>query len=613
MRYSLVITILLIVIIPQPLIAAGTESQSRIQPSLEDYRYQRDLYVFLTGNYLSLPEFRDDFSDASIRNKALILRRLSDIRMRGKGDYSAFSEPLSVDTPFQISLLGASFETKEYEETLALSKIFDSGAARYFEGMSLLRLDRLGEARAALLKVPADDIFYPFARITLAQTAIMDKNLSKAEWYLKDILLHPSAKREGIGDRVHLLLGQLLFERGLYTGAIDEFSKVPFDSPLFGEAVIGQAWGMVRLNDCKRAIPILAGMNLYPPYDAVRKDALTILGYCYIETGMRSDARGHYQELLDSIADTEERLGEMIRDKTTAQRYAALLLKGESSSLTDEERHYLSTFKDVPALSALLSEYRALQILKKGFLEKEKEVEEKDAYIGNKINGLMELLTKIEGDVNQPKSILREIRERERQPLPRSIAVEERFGTGMSYYANMLCNYWEQALGRKVSSETRRLVFFIMLDWYRAGSPECSTPLFICHITNFTITFLPYQWSSTAEVRETPEQIREIAGIIEAIGNDLTNTRQGKKTRFELMLPGIREKVSVKTEEDRKALKKLQKIREKANNNLLEAEKGLEKTVAGVEKYITERFVKDRYELADFKAGITAGLDVPKR
>lgn len=602
MRYFLILTVILIAAYPKPLLADEIRPVAGVWSYMENYRYQRDLYLFLTGNHLSLPEFRDDFFDPSTRNKDLVLRRLSDIRMQDKGNYPGFSEPLSVDTPFQISLLDASYKTRDYEETLALSKIFDSGAARYFEGMSLLRLDRPKEARTALLKVPADDTFYPYARITLAQATIIDKNLREAEGYLKYILSHPSAKREGIDDRAHLLLGQLLFERGSYTESMDEFSKVPFDSPLFGEAIVGQTWGMLRLNDCGRVIPILEGMNLYPPSDAVRRDALAILGYCYMEAGTLRQVKGHYQRLLNSIAATEERLGEMIRDRSISQRYAALLLKGEPSSLTNEDRHYLSAFEDDPAFSSLSMEYRSLQMLKKGFLEKEVEAMEKEAYIGNRISGLTERATKIEEDINRSVSILKEIRRRRKQ----RINIErEKSGIAVTYFADMLINYWEQTLGRKVSVEAKQLVLLIMRDWVDAGSPDCRSPFFICNIVSFV--------NPMSRVDERPEQVSEIVGIIEAIGNDLTNMRHGKKSRFELMLPDVREKVSKKIEEDRKTLKRLQKIREEAKNNLLEAEKGLEKTQAGLERYITERFVKAKYELADFKAGITAGLDVPKR
>lgn len=602
MRYFLILTVILIAAYPKPLLADDTGPRAGVRQYLEDYRYQRDLYLFLSEKYISLPEFRDDFSDPSIRNKNLVLHRLSDIRMQDKGNYPGFSEPLSVDTPFQISLLDASYKTKEYEETLSLSKIFGSGAARYFEGISLLRLDRLGEARAALVKVPADDNFYPYARITMAQAAIMDKNLREAEGYLKNILLHPSAKRGGIDDRAHLLLGQLLFEKGLYTEAIDEFSKVPFDSPLFGEAIVGQTWGMLRLNDCGRVISILEGMNLYPSYDALRRDALAILGYCYMEAGTLSQVREHYQRLLTTIAAREGRLEEIIRDKSISQRYAALLFKGGPSSLTDEERHYLSVFEDDPVLSSLLMEYRSLQTLKKGFGEKEMEAMEREAYIENRISGLTERAAKIEEDINISNTILKEIRRRGKQPIR---AERERFGITVTYFADMLINYWEQTLGRKVSGEAKQLVLLIMRDWVDAGTPDCRNPFFICNIVNSV--------NPMGRVDERPEDVPEIVGIIEAIGNDLINMRHGKKSRFELMLPDTREKVRKKIEEDRKALKRLQKIREEIKSNLLEAEKGLDKTVGGVERYITERFVKARYELADFKAGITKGLDVPKR
>jgi hypothetical protein len=80
------------------------------------------------------------------------------------------------------------YKMREYEEVIPLGKLLNSGASRYFEGMSLLQLNRLEEATSALSKVSAGDGFYPYAMISLAQIAVMKRDLKAAEGYLKRAL-----------------------------------------------------------------------------------------------------------------------------------------------------------------------------------------------------------------------------------------------------------------------------------------------------------------------------------------------------------------------------------------------------------------------------------------
>ncbi|MDO8445764.1 MAG: tetratricopeptide repeat protein [Deltaproteobacteria bacterium] len=571
------------------------------QSPLEEQQYQRALYLFRTGDYLSSSELSKGLLNTPLKerdkDKALLLLRLSDLKMQVREDYLNFTgQSPSLDIYLQSILLDTLYKMREYEEVMPLGKLLNSGASRYFEGMGLLQLNNLEEATVALSKVSAGDRFYPYAMISLAQIEVMKQDLKAAEGYLKGLLSSPSIKGDGLTERARILLGQVLFERGLFPEAVKEFSRVSLDSPLYGEAAIGQAWSLMRRGDYKRVIPTLKLIKSYPPYDAVEREAMMILGYCFLKLGRVEEAREHYQQLLDNINLTEGRLEEMIDDSSIRQRYTSILLEG-ASSLTGEEQYYLSVIKSDPTISDISREYEALATLKTAFFKKERESAEKEAYLGNKISGLEERLRKIEEGTDRSKRILLAIKGKEGQRF----SIEGFDMNDITYFATNTFSYWEWTLGRKVDDETKRLVILIMRYWIESGRPECRNPLYICHILSF---FNP-MW----KMEEKPEEIRDIIWIIERISNDLMNIRKGEKTHFESMLPGAREKVSEIISRDKENIKKLGEIREKLRKSIQETGKGSEESLASLEMRINERLLKNRYELTDFKASITTWLD----
>lgn len=594
MRFLRLATILLLVLFSRPLMAIA-------QSPLEEQQYQRALYLFRTGDYLSSSELSKGLLNTPLKerdkDKALLLLRLSDLKMQVREDYLNFTgQSPSLDIYLQSILLDTLYKMREYEEVMPLGKLLNSGASRYFEGMGLLQLNNLEEATVALSKVSAGDRFYPYAMISLAQIEVMKQDLKAAEGYLKGLLSSPSIKGDGLTERARILLGQVLFERGLFPEAVKEFSRVSLDSPLYGEAAIGQAWSLMRRGDYKRVIPTLKLIKSYPPYDAVEREAMMILGYCFLKLGRVEEAREHYQQLLDNINLTEGRLEEMIDDSSIRQRYTSILLEG-ASSLTGEEQYYLSVIKSDPTISDISREYEALATLKTAFFKKERESAEKEAYLGNKISGLEERLRKIEEGTDRSKRILLAIKGKEGQRF----SIEGFDMNDITYFATNTFSYWEWTLGRKVDDETKRLVILIMRYWIESGRPECRNPLYICHILSF---FNP-MW----KMEEKPEEIRDIIWIIERISNDLMNIRKGEKTHFESMLPGAREKVSEIISRDKENIKKLGEIREKLRKSIQETGKGSEESLASLEMRINERLLKNRYELTDFKASITTWLD----
>lgn len=589
MRFLRLATILLLVLFSRPLMAMD-------QSPLEEQQYQRALYLFRTGDYLSTSELSKGLLNTPLkeRDRVLLLLRLSDLKMQTREDYlNLTGQAPSLDIYFQSMLLDTLYKMREYEEVIPLGKLLNSGASHYFEGMSLLQLNRLEEATVALSKVSAGDRFYPYAVISLAQIEVMKRDLKAAEGYLKGLLSSPSIKGDGLNERVHILLGQVLFERGLFPEAVKEFSQVSLDSPLYAEAAIGQAWSLMRQGDYKRVIPILKLIKLYPPYDAVEREAMMILGYCFLKLGWVEEAREHYQQLMGNINLTEGRLEEMIGDSSIRQRYTSILLEGASSS-TGEEQYYLSVIKSDPTISDILREYEALAILKTAFLRKEREAAEKEAYIWNRISGLEERLRKIEEEASQTKNILLSIMGKMKKRPSGELGVNE-----LTYFVDEIGKYWKEATGHEASNEARRLILLVMMDWVERGRPECSSPFYICQILNIFVR--------KAEINL--KDMRETAKIIEAIEKDVTKIRKKENTGVESLYLDAREKVGTKIKKDKENIKKLGEIREKLRKSIQETEKGSEESLASLEMRIKERLLKNRYELTDFKASITTWLD----
>ncbi len=63
----------------------------------------------------------------------------------------------------------------------------------------------------------------------------------------------------------------------------------------------------------------------------------------------------------------------------------------------------------------------------------------------------------------------------------------------------------------------------------------------------------------------------------------------------------------------REDLKELGMIKERLNKDIKDTERALDETMNRLDNHVTERFTKIKYELADFKDDIIAGMDSVKK
>jgi tetratricopeptide (TPR) repeat protein len=603
MRIIYLIYVILFILFARPLLAANTQPPPKFSLSFDEYRYQRALYAFLTGDHITLSKLTTYLAEASSKekNKVLLIHSLSGInKIYPPADYPTFNANIQPkDMPELLQFLDTVYMIGNYERSLSLSReLGNDAAARYFEGMSLLRLNRLEEAAVALTKIQKDDKFYPYARIALVQIEIMRQRLGNntVEENLREILSLPTINEE-LSERIHILLGQILFEKRLFADALNEFLKVPYKGRFYREAALGQIWSLIKLDSCGDTIPLLKEIKSSAFYDDIEQDAAIIEGHCYFNLGEVKKAADHFLILSKAYMASQERLEQLINDKSLRNRYTNLLLEETTALLTKEEQYYLAELRSAPDISVQLEEHKFLNTLKNGFVEKEKDIVDKGIYTENTTQGLKEILRKRGEDFGRLKNLILAVRKAEQNTVKQPFMMK----TDKDFFASTeerIVAQWPKILNRNITEEEKMMVKLILQE--QLTTTECPDSTLICPIMPDVI---PHKRKYKVD------QTKAAMISLEAIGKDMANIQNGEQIGFEKRFATIRAKINKRIEKNNGTISKLEGLREEVRKYVVATEQGLEKNRARLDNSIVQSFIKIKYDMENFNTRIIAGLD----
>lgn len=565
--------------------------------SFEKYRSQSLLYLFLTDDLQSLIDASSD-ATASPDERELIqfFSQLQGLQFLQKEEVkNHVPERLYLDVASLRKLQGIAYENGRYDESLALSRLLpEKREARYREGLSLYGLKKQDEAESILTGVPPDDPYYPYAVIYLAQKKVEKQNLSGAEDYIRQLLAHSPMAGDRLSERSRLLLGQVLFEKGLYSDAFREFMSIKSDSLFYKDALSGQAWCYIKLGDYEKAAYLLEKMDKGGPSE---QEIRLTLGYCYIKLNKLLRAKELFDGLLTNLNSDEREITRIIEDKSLRKRYTSILLKEDPRPATEDERRYLSYLNMDPAIKEMALKGAYLGSLKARFLAIAKEVEDDNIYLENITNNLNETVGRIEEKIK----LLKDAFLSANVPLePNESASAENQGD-IDDYASNLYGTWGYIAEPKVSNETKYVAKLILREFIKDPQSRCFDDVIVCHIANF---------ASFGKGYFDKSDIRKIAELLDSIVTDLKSVRSGNSIILEGFLPGIRDKVNRKVEVFAERLNALKEVEAEAHKNIDDAERGIETFRGMLDSRILQDFVKAKYELGDFKARIIAGINI---
>ncbi|MEK7773497.1 MAG: hypothetical protein AAB307_04050, partial [Deltaproteobacteria bacterium] len=415
----------------------------------------------------------------------------------------------------------------------------------------------------------------------------MRQNYEEAEKRLGGLISLSAAKAPHINEKAHVLLAQLLFEKGLYAEALNQFMNIPSSSRLYRESLAGQAWCLVKLKEYGSAIPLLKEIKTALPYDRVEQDAQILLGVCYIKLGLSKQLTEHFHSLLDAFSAGEKSLNRLINDGAARKTYISILAYKNLRPSNREELIYSSYLSSDPGINTLVNAYNTIKTLGAGFASKEIKTLELENYINNSNESLGDLAGVMDQKIKRTKDLLllmekrrdekEKLRSALRQNLPYFTVIEKNI-----FYR------WKAALKREPTDEAKRLVRIILQEWAEQDDMECLSSPVICHVINFLNSDTP---------KETPEEIKEIAGILEMEGNDAVGVKNGSQTGFEKTFAGIKEKIRKRIDKNKNSIKELKGLRADISKNITQTRAAEDEVTAMLDTRIKGKFIKSKYEL----------------
>jgi len=577
------------------------------------YQYQLAIYLLLSGDYLSSSQVSDELLNSALRDRSNLLLRLSDNKLfYTSRNYPTFAADInSSNMPDLIPVLDVCYKMKQYEECLRLTKnVENSSIARYFEGMSLLGLDRLEESNMTLEKVSTNDDLYPYAKIALSQIEVFKRDLKAAKGHLKALLAHPLIKKNGLAERVSLIFGQIHFEHKFYSKALDEFSKISLKSAFAKEAIIGKIWSLIKLGRYGEAIQEIKDYNLNFPNDALDTEVQIALGYSYIKINMANEAIEVFQTLLESSANAEAELEKIIEDKSLRNQYISFLMEKKDQLLSRKNQYYFSMIEKDPSLSILLEEFTALQIFKKAFIELERKINDKEIYLIKTKIGLMEGARRIKKEVKIFKDILQTVEKIKKKR--RNILLDG--AESNKYFAileNEIINSYQETLEQQVGKEVKGLLRLILWEWIDQGMIKCQESNVICAFMNtFRNVHLVETLTNVPLPDKHRERILELMQVLEIIAEEIIYLQNGKKMNLENKFFVINQNAEKKAQNINETLEELNRLKKELKKNLAYIDSGSKLILEILDPRLREKLIKIKYELLHHKSNIASGWNM---
>lgn len=604
------VLLLFLVLLPGTLLAKDVPSRKHAYGPGGVYNYQLSLYNFLTGRYTSPPLptglsiEAPDPPDADIFYPLARLPELQRVYFARRYQNFVTGDGAGDRVPHLVWLMDGLYRDggHEYLLTVADGNADEADAAAYFRGMSLLRLNRTKEAVRELALVPEQSGLYPYARVAMAQIHVMRKNFDAAEDELRRIA---SPRYEDLSDRISILLGKVLFEKGDFSTSLLEFMKVPHSSPYYKDALMGMAWSLVKLGSFESAIPLIKEMNPVPPYSSEEWEGLVMLGYCYLKLGRFEEASVHFNDLLDAVAAEKDGLERIMADESTPGRYLDFLLGTEpppgSSPLTEEERFYYSMLVEDTVSRRLADEYAVLRDTISALRARIRDIEQIRTYLMNMIKDMEDLFFEVDMETRFIKRILQKISRKAEYGVRGAAGILEE---NRLFFANVekeLYRHWAMIKKRKISDAEKEVVRLLL---YEGGEAlDCTTSPLICTIVDMA------ESETSSLSGEDLTKLKKVIKVLEAIAKDLASVRNGEMIEYEREIEELRAYTRAMVEDAWDVIGQLEALRKRIKVAVIKADNDartrMEAILAGLVK---QRLEEVNYELSNFRAYIMTGL-----
>ncbi len=394
-------------------------------------------------------------------------------------------------------------------------------------------------------------------------------------------------------ERVHLLLGQVLFEQERYDEALLEFMKIPEQSVFYRRALLGKAWSLMKLESYENALPVITEIESTDYYESLNWEKELMYGYSLIKLKKAGNAKFQFRTLLAKIKNAQGEVQELINNRKARKLYIDRLIAPDVKLGAKEDEYYFALVKDDPELREMVREYESLETLKAVLSGKNQEVAELRAYVNNSASSLDDMFQYFIRDSGFTEQILKNLNRQSEYGRKRKISKENLDFFGGA--EEQLYQLWKINLKRGLNKDERKLIRLIL---YEGGeSLECYDSLLMCTVMSMV--------SPEAMDDKSQSELGYVTRVLSSISLDLTRVKQGKMIRFKQRAMALQKLFNERISEARTKLKELDGRTIALNAKIIHAEGELSRSM---DKRMQEMLEEVKVELSDYRFHAMAGL-----
>ncbi len=193
----------------------------------------------------------------------------------------------------------------------------------YVKGKYYYFRQRFDDALAAFKEIGTDHKYWFHAQYFVGATLVAQGKLVDAI-NVFDGLLKVEAKTDSqkrIAELAHLALGRIYYDRGQFTNATTEYSKISQKSELFADALFEQAWVAIKAKEYKKAFHALDLLLTAKPDDPQVPEVKLLIGNLHIRENEYAQATDAFTKTRDEFEPVHKQLDEILAKQSDQQRY----------------------------------------------------------------------------------------------------------------------------------------------------------------------------------------------------------------------------------------------------------------------------------------------------
>lgn len=270
-------------------------------------------YLYLNGDYLQASllsnQILKTISKFPGRETVVLIKWLSDLKLDNNPPKEPYIKKTSITKlPGIVELLEVLYLQGNYRMVDVISKKLSHKEGLYFRAVALYGSNRGREAIKLLKQIKPKDPLYIISQIFYGQILAISNNHDGAIKILKTVEEQVTDGSEK-SDRLHLLLGQLYFDKKQFELSEKHFIKISASSPNFKQALSGKIKSKIQNNNCKDAINIIEQENKKTIFYDSNYIAMNIeKSKCELKLDKTSTARETLVITIDDIKEIDKEL-----------------------------------------------------------------------------------------------------------------------------------------------------------------------------------------------------------------------------------------------------------------------------------------------------------------